>query len=552
MHRRLPALGAALVLLLTACAAPARRFPRADVIWVDDDRHPISMPEEYWSSIYWDAADKSIFRPLSHFWLLQTVGEARNANALGEVPNSSWYTNRLALSRLSPEEIVRGPCNGPPLSDEGPWLARSGKVNGNNPGFAIEDTRTGRGYLVKFNSVRGGERATASDVIGSKIYWAAGFSTPCNQIIYFDPAILQVNDRSTKKDEFGRKSRLTEEDLRTAMRFAPRRADGKIRASASEFVPGKPLGPFTYEDLRADDPNDAIPHEDRRELRGANLLAAWLNHFDAREQNTFTTFIQAPGSSKGYVQHHYIDFGDCFGSVWPSDRMSRRFGHSYYLDFGHVLADLFTLGLIERPWDRAVKYPGDGPEFHYFDVANFAPDEWHDGYPNPSFSRMRDGDAFWATKIISRFSDEHIRQLVPLGQFSRQSDAHYLERVLIGRRDVIVRHYFDRMTALDVPKMRGMETCVEDLMVAGQYAAKADSFVEYRVAGQGGTGRWRRPAGWRGAHVCFDLRDQRGRDYLIVEARVRRTYQRRPARPVRYHFHVDGGELQLAGIERSP
>ncbi len=107
--------------------------------------------------------------------------------------------------------------------------------------------------------------------------------------------------------------------------MAERGSDGRMRASVSLFVEGTPIGPWTYQGRRSDDPNDVIDHEDRRDLRGAKLMAAWTQHFDTREQNTLGTFMKA-GDDKGWVEHWIIDFGDCFGSTWASDDMSRRFG----------------------------------------------------------------------------------------------------------------------------------------------------------------------------------------------------------------------------------
>jgi hypothetical protein len=63
---------------------------------------------------------------------------------------------------------------------------------------------------------------------------------------------------------------------------APRRPDGTYRALASKLLPGKPVGPFQYFGTRPDDPNDIFPHENRRELRGLRVFAAWLNHDDSR------------------------------------------------------------------------------------------------------------------------------------------------------------------------------------------------------------------------------------------------------------------------------
>ena len=39
-------------------------------------------------------------------------GPARNVNTLGEVPDSSWFTNRIGRRPMTIEEIVRGPNTG--------------------------------------------------------------------------------------------------------------------------------------------------------------------------------------------------------------------------------------------------------------------------------------------------------------------------------------------------------------------------------------------------------------------------------------------------------
>ena len=106
---------------------------------------------------------------------------------------------------------------------------------------------------------------------------------------------------------------------------------------ASRSLDGPPVGPFSYLGRRRDDPNDRIDHEHRRELRGMNVLAAWTDHIDSRQENTMAAWV-APGESDdvGYVRHYMIDFGDCFGIVHGWDPLVRRFGHSGYLDFEHI------------------------------------------------------------------------------------------------------------------------------------------------------------------------------------------------------------------------
>ncbi len=73
---------------------------------------------------------------------------------------------------------------------------------------------------------------------------------------------------------------------------APRTAGGQYRALASLLISGKPVGPFKYDGTRGDDPNDLVPHEHRRDLRGLRTLCAWLGHDDSKALNTLDVLVQ--------------------------------------------------------------------------------------------------------------------------------------------------------------------------------------------------------------------------------------------------------------------
>ena len=104
--------------------------------------------------------------------------------------------------------------------------------------------------------------------------------------------------------------------------------DGSFRVTASLAIPGKDLGPFRYEGTRSDDPNDLIPHEDRRDLRGLFVFCAWLNHTDAKAANSFNALVQEDGVS--FVRHYLIDFGSAFGSDGDAAK-DARFGNEYQI-----------------------------------------------------------------------------------------------------------------------------------------------------------------------------------------------------------------------------
>lgn len=101
------------------CSHQVRQFD-GEIVWHDPDRRPIERPEPQKFPADWDLVDKLALRPLTEATRVEPPGPAVNANALGGVPDSSWYTNRLTRRRLDGERIARGACDGP-MPDGGTW-----------------------------------------------------------------------------------------------------------------------------------------------------------------------------------------------------------------------------------------------------------------------------------------------------------------------------------------------------------------------------------------------------------------------------------------------
>ncbi|MCI0418386.1 MAG: hypothetical protein L0312_04050, partial [Acidobacteria bacterium] len=81
----------------------------------DHDRQNIPAPSRYTIADYYDFLENTFFSPGE-----RTRKRAVNINTLGEVPDSSWFTNRHGKKPLSLEELVRGPDHGGPSSN-GNW-----------------------------------------------------------------------------------------------------------------------------------------------------------------------------------------------------------------------------------------------------------------------------------------------------------------------------------------------------------------------------------------------------------------------------------------------
>jgi len=554
----------------TAGCAPSNvRFPLRAPLLVDTDIAPTTVPcrteddevvctpEPYTSPLAWDAMDKSVFLPLSHTLAVEAHGPATNVNALDEVPDSAWFTNRLGRQRMTHEVLLRGACTDEELLDAehaapGSWLIDKGKTDGSTPGFRV--VVDGRKYLLKVDKVA---LSAAASAIGAAIYHAVGFHTSCEQVLYVDPAIFRLKPGLMTMDNSGIARPLDDAALRAALRNATRQGN-LVRVQASAWLPGKLLGPFKYEGTRGDDPNDAIDHEHRRELRGGRVLASWLNHFDAREQNSMDSWIasnpDAPASSPGYVRHYYLDLSDVFGAEWEWDGATRRLGKSYLLDWEDMAIDFFTFGLVTRSWDVARRKPGY-ELFGYFNAENFDPDEWKNEYPNPAFSNATEWDNAWMARILSRFDPEDVRELVALGRFPEERHERYLAEVLEKRLQKILRRYFAVLSPVsDVAVYDGNRVCATDL--ARRRELEPPGAFHYSA-------RWthgRRQAAanvrvWHGGRICITLphvappgiADDDPKRYVVL-----RIDNGQSKRPLLVHFYDLGSQrgYRLVGLER--
>ena len=427
--------------ILTLDSALAQKKFRADdPIEADPDQLAIPLPEEIELSQIYDFLENNFGRrPKKN----EQIPRARNINTLGEVPDSSWFTNRMGKQVMSIPELVRGPDR-----NEGPdrsrsWVIVGVKVQGVTPGFTIRDGRDDT-YFIKFDPPKHPQLTTASEVIVTKFFHAFGYNVPENHLSLMSRGELTISPNARLEDEEGKERRVRNSDIDRIFRRAYQLPDGRTPVVASRRLAGIPLGPFKYFGTRDDDSNDVFAHQNRRELRGLRVFCAWLNHDDSRSVNTLDMYVGKP--KEGYIKHHLIDFGSCLGSG-SIQVQSRRAGNEYILEWAPGLKSAFTLGIWDRPW-RHVKYP-NYTAIGRFEGDFFEPNLWRPEYPNPAFDRMQNEDAFWATRVVARFTNEMIRAVIKTGQIRDPEAEDYLVETLIKRRDKIVRYYLSQINPLD-------------------------------------------------------------------------------------------------------
>ena len=432
---RAAALAALFAVLAAGSRAPslatAPRFYKDDPLQVDPETEDASGVQE------WDLNDQFDF--VENTFLDagdENAIHAVNVNTIDEVPDSSWFTNRLGSQPFSLDDFVRGSLTGEGPAD-GPWRIVASKTEGITPGLTIRDSRETI-YFVKFDPPKNPEMASGAEVIATRFFHALGYHVPENYLAVLRPDRLQIDPKARVKGPDGKMHPMTPDDVEDLLERAARQPDGTYRVLASQGLAGKPLGPFRYYGTRPDDPNDIFPHEHRRELRGLRVSSAWLNHDDSRAINTADFLVERNG--KGIVWHYLIDFGSTLGSG-STQAQGPRAGNEYLWEARPTYITMLTLGFYVRPWIK-VKY-AEMPAIGRIEADYFQPDRWKPEYPNPAFNNLRPDDAFWAARRLVAISDETIRRVVATAEYSEPSAAEFLVDVLIKRRNKVVAYWLN-------------------------------------------------------------------------------------------------------------
>jgi hypothetical protein len=533
-------------LLMPARAAGPRFYPDDPLTRDNDTAKDASGAREYELSEAFDFLE-NMFTKRGE----RTNVKAANVNTVDEVPDSSWFTNRIGAREMPLDEIVRGPDRFERLEvDEWVIVGDKGEA-GFQPGFRAVDARHPEQlYQLEVDVEDYPDLSSSAELIGTTLYHAIGYHVVDVYIVNIDPDRIRVGPDATFRDASGRR-RYRRGDLDDVLKAAARNPDGTYRMTAGRFVEGQPLGNYKHYGTRPDDPNDIYPHEHRRELRANRVFGAWLNHDDSRALNTLDMLV--PEGSHKAIKHYMFDFGSLLGNT-PDRRGS---SYEYLIEGRSTRNTLLSFGLWAPPW-LTIDYPNDlRPYVGLFEGDRFEPGAWKPEYPNTSFDNLRADDGFWAARIVSRFTDEAIRAVVAKARFREPRAADYVAATLIKRRDKVVRHWLTGINPIVDPALSPdgtltFKNAVVDAGLAGS------SPIEYAFSWSRFDNAADAPAGQveqsRAASTSSAAPATVLEGAAFVTVAIETIHQDYPhwREPVRVYFRRTPAGWQTVGIERQP
>ena len=494
------ALGVALALtaLLSACGwHPARFADRPPVTEVHDDR-PIPQPRTRSFIEELRYADVYIRREIVEGLEPRRFPDALDVSSFDDVPTSSWYRQQSDHQPLS--DYRRDGPPRPPFraSDEPP-------SSGAADAYRIVDAR-GLSYELQPDlDGRPGMR-TAAAAIASRLVHALGYLTPEVYVL--------------------------------------RTPDGK-RVAATRWPIGVDLGPTPIVERRDDDPNDHLPHLERRSLRALKLVTAWLAMGRLPPRLLRDAYLGEPG--KGHVKHFVVGLDGALGVDDYLDAV--EFARDPDREDDNFFFKAFSLGMSPKP-------PGIMPQTPWPSVG-VIDDELRVGdfSPSPPFEpidRLQPGDAYWAAKVIAAVPEAAISEAIAAGELAPEV-SRWLHGRLRARRAAVIAWGYDRTSPCElvgIERQRDRsQLVIADLAVASHFVPAAQRSYSVRFVDQEGEPmgeRFEVPASGSITRISVPA-ELLSHPYGVALVQARR-HSILLARPLRIHFIPDGDALRVVGL----
>jgi hypothetical protein len=466
------------LLALLQAIVPARQAPRFypdDPLTAEPAPLPVSDPQRRALSAVLEAVTNS-FSDTGQRQPATGVILARGVNTLGEVMDGDWYVNRQAARRLTAAELQRGPGRDLPPAMTAPWQVLVVKPFGVNSGLLVADAKNDL-YLLRFDPEGHAGLATGAQIVTSRFLYALGYFVVDDYLVQFDRTQLVAHPSGQTVSSAGKPRGLVTEDIDAFLKAIPQEAGGTYRTVATRLPERREglLGPYQVWGTRSDDPNDTVPHEHRRDLRGLSVFAAWLNISNMRAVGTQDILLTADGRPR--IRHFIVDLTKSLGSgVFDGPKLSWEGNETVFPSLGDIGHNIATLGLSTPAWMKE-KFP-DLPEVGAFGSAAFDPNAWTTSEPIAPFKNRLPDDAFWAARQVMAFSDDEIRAVVKTGQYAQAAE-DWITATLIERRNRVGRTFLATVLPLDRIRIENGVLAFDDLGVKYQFAAPRTFTIDW-------------------------------------------------------------------------
>ncbi len=544
------------VLLSSHCTRPQlRRFPDRPVLWQDDDRRHLNTAPKPWHQGRWAAVvSAQLTDPLERLLGAQLPLPARNINARGEVPTSSWFEGRNHRRLRTTAELRRGAARTSGPSILAPWTVLWAAPTGHGLRVAIRDEQQ-QTFVLSFDAPGHPRLATTAELVSTLLLHALGYHVPERHLVLVERTQLRVtaDSRLRKKDGRTVLRKLGKATLVNMMSGLPRLTDGSLRAVATRQDGSRDLGPFRFRGRRGDDANDFVDHDRRRELRGLQPVAAWLN---------LTTISRGVGrdhlrtAKPRYVEHRLVGLRASLGATAAGTPKPLADGFRSALSPLSALRSALTFGALTGRWrklrshrrTRLKRWPGLG----WLPAETFDAREFRPHLDNAAFARADARDRFWGARLVASLTTAQLRTVIAEAMLPKAEASRLLKTLQLRRRAVLRKNLGARAPAQGFQVLPGMNRlCFTDLWRREGFDGQRVVTYEVRVRSDRGViPVSRRKHEARSALVCVPLpkcTPRTGDDgYRVLELR-------RPdlsSSWARIHLRPGRAAPRLAGIER--